>query len=120
MCDTLSFISSDRDVILKVTSALLGRGLYVVRSFDLRGGQVGLSACACHRHAVDACDCQLVVLLVYGRVPEPLAIVVSGHSGHTEVRVATDAASQPDPGLSDEVCGILSDLEAHEIAAGLR
>lgn len=110
MRDTLTFDTGGRAVIQEMTAALARRGLPVVLSFDLRTAQAGPAACACHGHASELCECQLVVLLVYGKAPEPLTLVVSGCDERLNVRVIQDEVFQPDPRLATDVCDVLTGL----------
>ncbi|MBL8095274.1 MAG: hypothetical protein JNL73_13985 [Anaerolineales bacterium] len=112
MRDTLTFDTGGQDVIPEVFSALRQHGLPVMRSFDLRTAQTGAAACACHPQSLSLCECQLVVLLVYGHAPEPLTLFVSGCGGQTEIRVAQEASMRLDPHLAHEVLVVLTELGA--------
>ena len=112
MRDTLTFDTGEQDVIPEVFSALTQHGLPVMRSFDLRAAQTGSAACACHPQGLSLCECQLVVLLVYGHAPEPLTLFVSGCGGQTEIRVAQEASMRPDPYLARDVLAVLTELGA--------
>ncbi len=58
-------------------------GLQVIRTFDLLETRVGETTCNCPHHGRDKCDCQMVVLLVYGKDNQPASLVAHGHNGQT-------------------------------------
>src|SRR5512133_2579277 len=58
-------------------------GLQVIRTFDLHETRVGETTCSCPNHGTEACDCQMVVLLVYGKENLPVSLVAHGHNGQT-------------------------------------
>lgn len=58
-------------------------GLQVIRTFDLHETRVGETACTCPVHGTEMCDCQMVVLLVYGKENLPASLVAHGHNGQT-------------------------------------
>ncbi len=66
-----------------VTGRLEDAALRVYRSFDLRSARNVSSTCACPDHGTEACDCQMVVLLVYGKQGAPATLVLHGHQGQT-------------------------------------
>lgn len=66
-----------------VTGRLEDAALRVYRSFDLRSARNVSSTCACPDHGTEACDCQMVVLLVYGEQEIPATLVLHGHQGQT-------------------------------------
>ncbi len=58
-------------------------GLQVIRTFDLHETRVGEINCTCPNHGTEKCDCQMVVLLVYGKENQPASLVAHGHNGQT-------------------------------------
>ena len=58
-------------------------GLQVMQTFDLHETRVDETACTCPHHGTEKCDCQMVVLLVYGKDNQPASLVVHGHNGQT-------------------------------------
>jgi hypothetical protein len=62
---------------------LLQAGLRPVQTFDLHAARAASHDCSCPNHGTDKCDCQLVVLLVYGNVIEPVTLILHGNDGQT-------------------------------------
>ena len=66
-----------------VTGRLEDASMRVYRSFDLRTARNVSNTCSCADHGTDACDCQMVVLLVYREQGAPATVVLHGHQGRT-------------------------------------
>ena len=91
-------VSCDRT--LQVTSAKLSEaGLSAVQTFNLNTARLGLHKCCCPNHGTEACDCQMIVLLVYGEVPEPATLILHGNNGQTWVSLADSAIQNVDAKL---------------------
>ncbi len=58
-------------------------GLRPVQTFDLHAARAALHDCSCPNHGTEKCDCQMVVLLVYGNVIEPVTLILHGNDGQT-------------------------------------
>jgi len=69
--------------------------LRVVKSFDLRSACASLTENACPHHGTSPCDCQLVVLLIYGAGNRPVSLILHGHRGQTELQWDVDPGSHP-------------------------
>ena len=57
--------------------------LRAVQTFDLNAARIGVHDCSCPNHGTDECDCQMVVLLVYGTAQEPVTLILYGSNGQT-------------------------------------
>ena len=42
-----------------------------------------LEDCPCPHHGTNECDCQMLVLLVYGEAVEPATLILHGNNGQT-------------------------------------
>lgn len=91
-----------------VTGCLNAQGMKVVRSFDLRSACATFPDNVCPHHGTSPCDCQLVVLLVYGKQPGPASLVMHGHRMQTEIQLAVSPEMKTAPGL---ISGIYEALE---------
>jgi len=68
------------DQALLLTRTLLSQaGLSVVQTFDLNTARLGHHNCSCPHHGTYACDCQMIVLLVYGKPAEPATLILHGN-----------------------------------------
>jgi hypothetical protein len=81
------FFSADRpyDEVLPWLKRQLGRaGLRVMQTFDLRlTAHLNLTGCPCPHHGAEECDCQMMVLLIYGKERQPVTLILHGNSGQT-------------------------------------
>jgi hypothetical protein len=76
--------------------------LRAVQTFDLNAARIGLHDCSCPNHGTDACDCQMVVLLVYGTAQEPVTLILHGSNGQTWLSTV-DGQGQADPKLKNKI-----------------
>jgi hypothetical protein len=58
-------------------------GLRPIPTFDLQTARAGLHDCSCPHHGTDECDCQMVVVLVYGDTEQPSTLILHGSDGQT-------------------------------------
>lgn len=97
-------INANSDVVLQsVTTRLRQRGLYFVRSFNLRSALAAHWGGECPYHGPAECSCQYVVLLIYGNAAEPMVLTIHSHAGRTSARIVRDATTTPDPQLVEAV-----------------
>ena len=72
------------DQALAWTKEQLSRvGLRPVQTFDLHTARAAYHDCSCPNHETERCDCQMVVLLVYGDLIEPVTLILHGNDGKT-------------------------------------
>jgi len=71
-----------------VNQQLKDAGLRTVQTFDLHSAMSGTHGCSCINHGTEECDCQLVVLLVYGTEVEPETLILHGDSERTWISLA--------------------------------
>ena len=92
---------------------LLQAGLRPIQTFDLHTARVGLHDCPCPNHGTNECDCQMVVLLVYGKSAEPVTLILHGNDGQTWVSIADDPRQRADVKL---ITAIQQALEIKKLA----
>ncbi len=114
MNESLVFNFGSETAIKAVLTTLARRGLYVIRSFDLQSALGAHGGCECPHHGTAQCNCQFVVLLVYGEAflrggeaAEPVVITTHSRDNQTEAKIVHDAATIPDPRLAEEVMAAL-------------
>ena len=103
MNDGLIINADSAGFLQAVTSSLMQRGLYLVRSFDLRSALANHSGCECPHHGPAECSCQYVVLLIYGNAAEPVVLTIHSQAGRTSARIVRDVAPPLDPQLAEDV-----------------
>ena len=104
-------IDSSCDQALQMTKTQLSEaGLSAVQTFNLNTARLGLHNCCCPNHGTEACDCQMVVLLVYGEVPEPATLILHGNNGQTWMSIADSAPQRGDPMLVTRIRRVLESV----------
>ena len=78
-------------------------GLRPVQTFDLHAARVASHDCPCPNHGTNECDCQMVVLLVYGKADEPMTLILHGNDGQTWLSLADVPQQRSDAKLSVEI-----------------
>ena len=106
MSDSSPFLILEQpcdDAIDWVASQISRAGLQVVRTFDLQVARHTHASCPCPHHGTEQCDCQMVVLLVYGSGEykpserQPVSIVAHGYNGQTWFSVVDTPQQRADP-----------------------
>lgn len=95
-----TFSRSCDEAVAWATTTLAQAGLQVTRSFDLQAARATGTDCPCPHHGTARCDCQLVVLLVYGNAGPPATLVVHGRDGRTWLTLSDAPAQQADATLA--------------------
>jgi len=75
---------------------LLQAGLHPVQTFDLNTARAGLHDCSCPHHGTNDCDCQMVVLLVYGKTEAPITLILHGNDGQTWLSLVSNSIQPSD------------------------
>ena len=90
---------------------LLQAGMRPIQTFDLHTARLAMHDCPCPNHGTGECDCQMVVLLVYGKVVDvstplntsPATLILHGNDGQTWVSIADDPRQQVDAKLINSI-----------------
>jgi hypothetical protein len=69
---------------------LMDAELRIVQTFDLHKARADSHNCQCPNHGTEECDCQMVILLVYGKGAEPVTLILHGNGGQTWFSFADD------------------------------
>jgi len=104
------FLSVDGscDETLKWSKELLIRaGLRPVQTFDLHAARIGLPDCPCPNHGNDECDCQMVVLLVYGDTDQPETLILHGNGETTWLSITNNLASNAAGAVAECILSIM-------------
>jgi len=79
---TVTIKRNCKEVLQLLTERLSAQGLQIIRSFDLQTARIAHPECSCPRHGKKDCDCQMVVLLIYGDNESPISLIY--HSDNDE------------------------------------
>ncbi len=106
MSQRIRLVKFDMDceaAIAQIRRCLVEHGVRVVRSFDLQTACATFPDLTCPHHGDDPCDCQLVVLLVYGDDGTPASVVVHSHWGQTGIDLVVSHDQMPSPKLVSSI-----------------
>ncbi len=96
------------DLLSRLRRSLERQGLRALETFDLQMARSSGAACICPRHGTAECDCQMVVLMVYGEGTAPTALMLHGSDGHTWISFgdsrARGAESAMEAALASSLC----------------
>ena len=99
---TSSFLIVDLPCDMALQAAkkkLLQGGLRALQTFDLHTARHTQQDCPCPNHGTTECDCQMVVLMIYGETAEPAALILHGSDGQTRFSIADDPSQRIDKKL---------------------
>lgn len=86
------------DRALQMIKRKLARaGLRALQTFDLHVARLAQHACACPHHGTEQCDCQMIILLVYGSAEEPVTLILHGKDGQTWLSIADSPSQRVEP-----------------------
>lgn len=104
-------IDSSCDQVLQTTKTQLSEaGLSAVQTFSLNTARLGLHNCCCPNHGTEGCDCQMIVLLVYGYLAEPVTLIMHGNNGQTWISIADSPSQRGDPKLVTRIRRVLENV----------
>jgi len=86
---TLNF--SCGDALQWSSQNLTRNGLRVMQTFDLSAARHALEDNPCPLHGVNECNCQMVVLLVYGKTGGPVSLILHGNDGQTRISLVDNS-----------------------------
>ena len=61
-----------------VNEKLAGASLHLTQTFNLQVARLAHPDCLCPQHDSSSCDCQMLVLLVYGKQEIPSTLIIQG------------------------------------------
>lgn len=86
MSTLIPLVTLDRpgeEVVAWLSQHMTAEGFRLARTFDLQAARSPHHGCSCPHHGTEKCDCQMVVLLVYGKESDPATIVLHSQDGKT-------------------------------------
>ena len=78
----------------------------VIRTFDLQLARASQDQCSCPHHGTQLCDCQMVMLLIYGLQELPVTMVCHGYDGWTHLSLV----DSPEQRISLENLSIIEEI----------
>ena len=100
----LLFVDHPCDKALRWTKRRLSRaGLRAMQTFDLHTARAALHDCSCPKHGTEDCDCQMVILLVYGNAESPATLFLHGNDDRTWLSIADTPPRHTDIKLLEQI-----------------
>ncbi len=102
----IPFLALDRtgdQVLAWVNQQLAGAGFRVAQTFDLQVARLAHADCPCPHHGTDRCNCQMIILLVYGKRDDPASLIIHGQDRRTWLSLANPAGQHADPHLEASI-----------------
>jgi len=99
---------SGEEAIAQAGQLLSSAGLRVMRSFDLRSARTLHGDYPCPHHETERCDCQFMVLLVYGPASPPATLLLHSYDGQTWISLVNAPEQRPGPDLEDAIAQALA------------
>ena len=75
-------------VLAWIDGKLTDANFRLVKTFDLLVARQAHPNCLCPQHGTDDCNCQMVVVLVYGNQGDPATLVIHGQEGRAWLSLA--------------------------------
>mgnify|MGYP001815318165 FL=1 len=98
------------EAIKRVKCALEDGGLRLMISFDSHLTRIAKTSVACPHHGMSACDCRIVILLVYDEESQPATLLAHGQDGATWISMVDTPGQRPLTGLEKGIKGALVPL----------
>ena len=83
-------------------------GLWSFQSFDLQSTRALHEGCTCEYHGTSQCTCELVVLLVYRALGDPITLVLDGRDEKTYIFIVDDKGPSVRPATREMIERIIS------------
>jgi hypothetical protein len=114
-------ITGYEEPIARVACCLEGAGLKVVRSFDFQSARIAIdnTDCDCPYHGTRYCDCQVVVLLVYGMKGNPATLLMHGRDRKAEFSLVDTPQNPVEPGMETLITSTLAQARIPFISKNL-
>ena len=86
-----------------ITDVLQSSSLRVMTSFDSQLTRTTPTPPTCPHHGTAACDCQIVILLVYDQDGQPATLLADGQDGETWISLVVAPGQRPHPRLENKI-----------------
>lgn len=99
----LTFNTDHKTAVNEVIQRLDTRGLVVKESFDLQIAKATHTGYDCPHHGSTDCDCQILVMLVYGKSSSPITLVIHSMDSRTHISIVAPNAGEVGNILTEEI-----------------
>ena len=96
----------------RVTEVMQGSSLRVMTSFDSQLTRIPMTPSACPHHGTAACDCQIVILLVYDQDGQPATLLAHGQDGETWISLVVAPGQRSQARLENKIKRLLDAIKS--------
>lgn len=96
------------EAVASIKAALEEAALRVMVSFDSSHTRTMATPTFCPHHGTNACDCQIVILLVYGHDGQPATLLAHGQDGETWISLVNTPGQRAGECLEEQIKEALS------------
>ena len=99
-----------------INEKLTDDGFRVVQTFDLHVARLAHPKCPCPQHGTDDCNCQMIVVLVYGKQGDPVTLVIHGQEGRAWLSLAIPVNGHSNQHLEVAIRRVLVPHRANQVS----
>lgn len=100
-------------VLTLVNEKLIEAGFRTVQTFDLQTARLAHLGCTCPHHGTSDCNCQMVILLVYGKQEDPATLIIHSQDEKTGVSLSSPMGDHATQNLGSAIRRILVSQISH-------
>lgn len=103
-------------VLTLVNEKLVEAGFRTVQTFDLQTARPAHPGCSCPHHGTSDCNCQMVILLVYGKQEDPATLIIHSQDEKTGVSLSGPGGDHATQNLGSAIRRVLVSQVSHAFA----
>lgn len=103
MVPLIKLAFTGNEAVSWITDVLQSSGLRVMTSFDSQLTRTIVAPSTCPHHGTAACDCQIVILLVYDQDGQPATLLADGQDGETWISLVVAPGQRPHARLENKI-----------------
>ena len=100
-------------VLTLVNEKLTEAGFRTVQTFNLQTARLAHLGCKCPHHGTSDCNCQMVILLVYGKQEDPATLIIHSQDEKTGVSLSSPMGDHATQNLGSAIRRILVSQISH-------
>lgn len=109
----LVFEKTCSQVLTLVNEKLTGAGFRIVQTFNLQTARLAHLECQCPHHGTSDCNCQMVILLVYGKQEDPATLIIHSQDEKTGVSFSGPGSDHATQNLGSAIRRVLVSQISH-------
>ena len=109
----LVFEKTCSQVLTLVNEKLTVAGFRTVQTFNLQTARLAHLECQCPHHGTSDCNCQMVILLVYGKQEDPATLIIHSQDEKTGVSLSGPSGDHAAQNLGSTIRRVLVSQISH-------